>query len=327
MYGLCDKDRQSLVEQRFPQGLIVFFMGMCYNNIKYAQRIEKMIIWLVTGLWVLLGCAEAAHLITLITNKSLQTYTALCGIFVLAGLLAYIGIFVFWYRRNKDGLRDQRKFQASPYMVVFAILAGMTIFHFWKGYVPDLQDAVYEITIGNVHTNSIMSVHPFMGNEAEASMPMRMQILGLSSLYSALITVSQQSTYIIMCKVVPVIVWCFSILLFGLFAEKLFSENVHKRWLFLSLIAFLYIVTSGSEGLAGERLFYAGFSGETIRGVLLMPYTLYVCWQKKWLLAVLAVLAEVCLVWTTYGIGYCLLITVCMFLVHLLMDRRNRHAA
>ena len=212
-------------------------------------------------------------------------------------------------------------------MILFAVLAGGTIVHFTKGYVPDIQDAVYEITLGNVSSGSIMSIHPFTGQVGQAAMPMRMQILGLSSLYSAFITISQQSPYMIMCKVVPMAVWALSIWLYWAFARILFPEDVHKRWLFVSVVVLVYMATSGGDGLVGQRLFYAGFSAETIRGALLIPYTLYVCWQKKWLLAVLAVLTEACLVWTTYGVGYCLVIAVCMYMVHLWLDRRCQHAA
>ena len=286
-----------------------------------------MIIWLITGLWVLLGCAEMAHLITIITNRSLQTYTTLCSVLVLAGLFAYIGIFVYWYHGHKKSIAYSGKVTISPAMLVFALLAGMTIYRLFGDYVPDLQDAVYEIVIGNLESGSIMTAHPFLGIDAEAGVPMRLQILGLSSLYSALITFSQQSQYMIMCKMVPLGVWVLSILIYWAFAEELFSGNHHKKWLFVSMVACLYLATSGSEGMAGYRLFFAGFSGETIRAVLLMPYTLYVCWRKKWSLAVIAVLAEVCLVWTTYGLGYCFIIAVCMFGVHLLMDRRAKHAA
>ncbi|MBO5347765.1 MAG: hypothetical protein J6A45_06500 [Lachnospiraceae bacterium] len=294
-----------------------------------------MIIWLITGLWILLGCAEAAHLITIMTNRSLQTYTVLFSVFVLAGLLAYTGLCIWFYRKNMagtgTGVAAARAsgvvtIQRSPYMVCFVILAGVTVYHFMNGYVPDLQDAVYEITLGNVASGSIMTVHPFLGSVTEASMPMRMQILSLSSLYSALITISQQSPYIIMCKVVPLVIWGLSILLYYAFAKDLFPENVHKRWIFISMVALVYLATSGSTGLAGQRLFYAGFSGESIRAVLLMPYTVYVSWQKKWHLAVLAVLAEACLVWTTFGVGYCFLIAACMFMAHLWADRRGAHA-
>ena len=286
-----------------------------------------MVIWLISGLWILLGCAQAAHLITLITDRSLQTYMNLCSVFCVAGVLIIGAICAVWCRKRQGVPCCRRRFQFSPYMAVFALIGIFTICHFVKGYVPDLEDAVYELVLGNVRSGSIMTVHPFLGKDTGAYMPIRMQIPGLSSLYSALITISQQSPYMILCKVIPLAVWSAGILVYYAFAEKLFQENIHKRWAFLSFVAGMLLLTGGSEGLEGFRLLYAGFSGETIRNVVLIPYTIYVCWQRKWMAALLGVAAEVCLVWTTYGVGYAAWIVVCMFLLHLCLDRRNRHAA
>ncbi len=285
-----------------------------------------MAIWLVTGLWVILGCAEAAHLITLITDRSLQTYTQLCGIFVAAGMLVYVGILCWMHRKWPKPERINLERKVLWQGVLFAALTVLTLVHFLQGYVPDLQDAVYDITIGNVESGRIMEVHPFLGQAGGSGMPLRMKILGLSSLYSSLITISQQSIYMIMCKMVPIVIWCCTMLVYQAFGEKLFPHNREKRWLFLSMIALFLLITSKSTGLAGYRVFFAGFSGETIRGVLLMPYALYVSWQRKWLLAVLSIVVEACLVWTTWGIGYCTVIVVCMLLVHLWADRRCKHA-
>lgn len=285
-----------------------------------------MIIWLLTGLWVLLGCAEAAHLITILTDRSLQTYILLWGVLSLAGLFVCSAVMLILWRKYKTECGIGKNLH-SPWMILFGILFVITLCRIWGGYVPDLQDAVYDIVIGNLETGSVMTVHPFLGTVTEASVPMRFQILGLSSLYTALITISQQSQYMIMCKIVPLCLWCFSMLLYWAFSRELFGENQHKRWLFVSLIAFLYLITDGREGLVGYRLFFAGFSGESIRAVLLIPYTFLVCWKRNWMFALIAVLAEACLVWTTYGVGYCFCILVCMFAVHFLSDRRAKHAA
>ena len=94
----------------------------------------------------------------------------------------------------------------------------------------------------------------------------------------------------IMCKIVPLCLWGASMLLHWAFSEELFKKNIHKKWIFMSLVAFLYLITDGREGLVGYRLFYAGFSGESIRGLLLIPYTFLVCWKRKWLLAAVAIL-------------------------------------
>lgn len=290
-----------------------------------------MIIWLITGFLVLTGCAEAAHLITIFTDKSLQTYTRLCLVFVLAGFLVYIFLLFLGDRTGKlkIGTKEASGIQKgwNRGIIVFLICTGVTVYHFWSGYVPEFQDAVYELVLGNLKAERIMTLHPFLGTDTEAVMPLRMRILGLSSFYSALITISQQSAYTIMCKVVPLVIWGLSILLYWEFSKELFPGNMGKRWTFISMIAVMYLITSGGTGLVGNRLFYSGFSGETIRAALLMPYTVYVSWCKKWYLALLAVLAEACLVWTTFGIGYCFLIAVGMFLVHCFLNRRRKDAA
>jgi hypothetical protein len=290
---------------------------------------EIMSIWLITGFLILTGCAEAAHLITIMTNKSLQTYTLLCMVFAVAGLLVYAG-FLYWGVR-KGKVRFRRSVTSSRKwnwgMLTFLAVFLLTAYHFCSGYVPQFEDATYEIVLGNLKSGGIMTVHPFLGTETEAAMPIRMRILGLSSIYSALITISQQSPFTIMCKMVPFTIWALSMLVYWAFSKELFSDSAEKRWIFISMVALVYLATSGGDGMVGYRLFYSGFSGETIRAAVLVPYTVYVSWQKRWFLAGIAVLAEICLVWTTFGVGYCLLIAVSMFLVHWFLDRRGRHAA
>lgn len=285
-----------------------------------------MIIWFLTSLLVLLGFAQAAHLAVLLSDRSLQTYAVYCGVSIIAGLFLCVGLGIILYK-TKHKRKQSVSWKFSPYMFVFGVLCVVTLLQFQRGCVPDLKDAVYEIAIGNLQSGYIMTVHPFTGSSTQAAMPLRMQILGLSSLYSGLAYVSGISLYTLLCKLVPAFVWCCSLLLYYVYAQKLFAKNIHKRWIFMSLIAFFYLITAQSEGLAGYQLFHAGFSAETIRSVFLMPYTLLVSWQKKWLLAFLAVIIEACLVWTTYGAGYCLCIVVCMFLVHKISDRRTCHAA
>lgn len=292
---------------------------------------EVMSIWLITGFLILIGCAEAAHLITILTNKSLQTYTFLCVAFVAVGLIAYV-IMLFWgyqkgkiiFKKSEESIKKQK---GNIGMLAFFILTAVTVYRLWSGYVPVFRDAIYEMVVGNLKAQGIMMLHPFLGVETVAEMPIRMRILGLSSLYTALITISQQSPYTIMCKVVPFVVWGLSILVYWAFANDLFPDHAEKRWLFISMVALVYLATSGGNGLAGYHLFYSGFSGETIRAAVLIPYTLYVSWQRRWFFAIIAILAEACLVWTTFGVGYCLLIAVGMFLVHWIMDRRGRDAA
>ncbi len=295
-----------------------------------------MIIWLITGLWIALSCAQLAHIITLFTDGSLQTYTQLSCVLVLVGIFAYIGVLCMakkkqWIASAKNSRVSFATMQEYAkenilYIVVFAILTAVTIAQFSVNYVPELTDGTYDIVLSNLQSGNIHEVHPYTGGIVRNAMPLRRQIIGLPSFYSALITVFGASAYTVLCKIVPICLWCFSMLLYWVFATSLF-EKERDRWLFVIVVALFYLVSNGGVGLVGAQLFRSGFTGEAIRGALLMPYALYVSWQKKWLLAVIAILVEVSIVWTTFGIGYCFLIVVCMFLVHLFLKWRAKHAA
>lgn len=295
-----------------------------------------MIIWLITGLWIALSCAWMAHMITLFTDGTLQTYTQLGGMFVLVGLFAYIAILFLARKKLFATSKQSEKVSIKVttayikdnaiYMLLFGVLASVSIAHFCSNYVPALSDATYELVLGNLQSGNIHSVHPFTGGISDAVMPLRRQAIGLASFYSAIISMVPASAYVVLCKIVPICLWCFSMLLYWAFGAKLFEKH-RDRWFFMCVIAFFYLVSKGGAGMPAGQLFFAGFSGEAIRAVLLLPYALYVSWQKKWLLAILAILVEVGIAWTTFGVGYSALIVACMILVHLFMKWRGKHAA
>lgn len=295
-----------------------------------------MIIWLITGLWIALGSAWLAHMITLFTDGTLQTYTQIACVFVLVGIFAYIGILCI--ARKKQCIISTREHKISVvvvkeyveenllYIIVFAVLMMISIAHFCVNYVPELTDGTYDIVLGNLQSGNIHKVHPFTGAISERVMPLRRQMIGLPSFYSALISMLGVSTYTILCKVVPISLWCLSMLMYWAFGAKLF-ERERDRWLFIIAVSLFYLVSKGGVGMPAQHLFVSGFTGEAIRSTLLIPYALYVSWQKKWLLAILAILVEACIVWTTFGAGYCLFLVVCMFFVHLFMKWRGKYAA
>lgn len=293
-------------------------------------------IWLITGLWVALSCAQLAHMITLFTNGTLQTYTQLSCVLVLVGIFAYIGILLIARKKKWIVSESTPKCFASVakeyvkdnllYITAFAVLAFISIAHFCVNYVPELADGTYDIVLGNLQSGNIHAVHPYTGETVQYAMPLRRQIIGLPSLYSALIMILPASTYVVLCKIVPISLWCFSMLMYWMFGAKLF-EKERDRWLFIIAVALFYLVSKGGAGMPAAQLFGSGFTGEAIRSNLLMPYALYVSWHKKWLLAILAILVEMSVVWTTFGVGYCLLIVVCMFFVHLFLKWRGKYAA
>lgn len=84
-------------------------------------------------------------------------------------------------------------------------------------------------------------------------------------------------------------------------------------------------------GMDGFDIFYGGFRGVTIRAVVLLPYLIACLMERKYFGVILCVLAEACMVWTLYGAGVCLLVTLGWIVLHkllsLLPGRRKKEAA
>ena len=69
----------------------------------------------------------------------------------------------------------------------------------------------------------------------------------------------------------------------------------------------------------------------TIRAVVLLPYLIVCLMERKYFGVILCVLVEACIVWTLYGAGVCLLVTLGCVVLHkllsLLSGRQKKEAA
>jgi len=99
-------------------------------------------------------------------------------------------------------------------------------------------------------------------------------------------------------------------LAYGRLGAVLFEHNREKCNIFLIIVGILFCAGTYMPGVDGFDIFYGGFRGVTIRAAVLLPYLFSCLLERKYLGAVLCILAEVCMVWTLYGAGVCLLVTV-----------------
>jgi hypothetical protein len=90
------------------------------------------------------------------------------------------------------------------------------------------------------------------------------------------------------------------------------------------LVSVLFWCGGYMDSMDGFLLMYCGYSGVAIRNAVLIPFVVGMCLQKKWKPAVLAILAEACIVWTLYGLGACFFVTAGLLLVSLWMGKRAR---
>ena len=84
---------------------------------------------------------------------------------------------------------------------------------------------------------------------------------------------------------------------------------------------------SGNQGIAATLpvVVYADETAadeeHTIRALVLLPYLLSCLMDRRYMGVILCILAEACMVWTLYGAGVCLLVTVAWLILGALVSQ------
>ncbi len=289
-------------------------------------------ILLISGLIITWGFVQGAYLYALLTGGGLAVYEKLLIPALIAGVVLAIALCILYSRLysrlhgQSTAVRQAEKFlfrEGVPYLFILAVAGAVTLAHFAGSYVVDLSDAVYEMAVNTAQSGVLAGQHPFTG-EFTGSIPMRLKILGLYALYAAIMDKTGLSAYTLMGQIVPALVWLTHMGIMVSLGRTLLRGRERYLWLFVSLAAVIDLATAHIEGMIGYRLFYEGFSGETIRAAVLLPFCVLCCCRRRWLPALLCAAAEATLVWTTYGLGYCILVVAVFFAVTVWLNRRER---
>ena len=122
-------------------------------------------------------------------------------------------------------------------------------------------------------------------------------------------------------RLIPCITLLLSYVAYGSLGKALFPENSVKRRTFLLIVGILFSTGAYMPGVDGFDVFYGGFRGVTIRAAVLLPYLLSCLMDRKYTGVILCILAEACIVWTLYGAGVCLLVTVAWLILGTLVSQ------
>ena len=112
-------------------------------------------------------------------------------------------------------------------------------------------------------------------------------------------------------RIIPVLILCMTYMSYCLLGTALFgreAQNRKKTMWFLVFVGVIFWLCEGTVYLEGYGVLHAGWLGTTIRSCVLIPLCLYGALERKWLICVLCILAEACIVWTLWGFGICALI-------------------
>lgn len=283
---------------------------------------------------VVIGMAEAAHLTALFLGLSFSV----CSI-IIAGLLA-LGILrkavMVCLHREREGKSlvqaDTSLGQLWKYYPGWLILIGVMIilqmvWYYWIQAPYFNNDLTGEIVQTMLATDSIYEINPLTGQAFSTGMPMRLKILVLPTLLASVCSWTGISAMTICYSMVPCVVLLLSYTVYLGWAEYLFPKEEKKRILFLLFVVLIYQFGAYGRPMGSYSLFFGGFQGEAFRTGIILPYALLCCLRGRWKGVLLCLLAEVCIVWTFYGLGYTAVTAVVYGGVRLVSIRISRRTA
>ena len=304
----------------------------------YGKKQESTFLFadsLLLGMIAVLGMAEAAHLCVMAAKLSFSTGVKIFGgLAAVLFLTAFILILVRYFRVGRGrGLRQagQGKFPGKLsekftfLSVLFVLLVlSQAVYIAAGGAVYTGGDMTVETVESFLYTDGIYQVNPLTGGAYREGIPLRLEILCLPLLYGALSRMSGLAPRMVVWTLVPVVTLFLCYSAFFCLARCLFPADSKKREGFLVTVALILWVGGYHYVMDGFGVLYSGFRGTAIRNAVLMPYLLSLCLRRRWLAVFLCIAAEVCIVWTFYGAGACLLTSAAMAICSLVERRLNK---
>lgn len=268
-----------------------------------------------------IGAAEAAHLFGVFFHRTLSECTVIFGLLALAAAAALF----FWtaVRHRRASLqsgsgKDRTSLSRNETILLFlfAVLVISQIFFIAAGKSIYTQgDMTMETAQSFLKTDAVYGANPLTGRVYERGLPTRIEILCLPTLYAMLSRIFHIRPDVLTRQVIPVITLLGCYGAYICLARGLFPENRKKRICFLAAAAFVIWIGNGSYGMDGFGLLSSGWRGMTIRNGILIPYAVSLCLREKYIYLPLCLLAEICIVWTLYGMGACLPVILGMMLI------------
>ena len=288
---------------------------------------------LVEGFLVLIGIAEAVHLSAMVLKLPFSLCAYALAVLVLAA--SVLGAVVRFVKRRKTVTIEEKKEVGflrllKVYPVLFCSIAVLMIlqivWNYWMHVPYLLSDITGETVQAFLVSDGVYTVNPLTGEAFTAGMPARLKILCLPTLYSTVCKLTGIPVSVFVYSIVPSFVLILTYLVYSRWALYLFPKEGKKQAFFMLFVVLLFQFGCYTAAMDGYALFFAGYTGAGIRAGIILPYALLCCLQGRWQRVVLCALAEVCVVWTLYGLGYTVVIVMVFLLLKSiikLLERRG----
>lgn len=276
------------------------------------------------------GIAEALHLAGLFKHVPLSTLAGIAlPAWLAAAVLFTVKDMLDKKKKKKQGTEtesgDPAGFRKFPYRtLLFCLIVVLQAVWFLMLQTPEISGDITGETVQTFLTeNAVYTVNPMTGSAFTQGMPARLKILGLPAFYALICRLTGYPAVYTVYRIMPLVTFLLAYVVYGLWARFLFPKDYKKQITFLLVIALLFQFGCYGTVSDGARLFAAGWRGETIRALILLPYALLCLMKKRKKGVLLCILAEACMVWTLYGAGLVLLMTVIVEVIRYVDNRRH----
>lgn len=206
--------------------------------------------------------------------------------------------------------RESRIFGALTVAVL--LLCGLRIL---TG-TPDLTgDFTLETVNTTLATDRIYAYNSLTGQVIEAGMPIRQQILTMPFFLAFLSHVFRVDAAVLLYQIIPCYVLALAVLVYSRWGAILFPKQTGRQFGFLFVIGILLLAGDYARLAPAALILHQGFTGNALCAGVIIPFAICQCMRKKWLPAILCAGAELFLIWTTYGLGYCVWVVLLFVLV------------
>ena len=304
---------------------IPILLGLGIMTIAYGRN-EKVSIGfadcVVCGFLGNIGVLQITHVIGLLGKLSLDMTGVIFFVLLLAGAVLMSAISLIGVIRNKYQYSNRIPHDVVPNslpLIVLGMFFVQSIFIFCRNPIIVVGDITLETVQSFLANDGIYRVMPLTGAQSEVGIPLRHTILCLPTLYAILADKLGLDAELVVCHVVPVVVLGVSYLAYFRLSESLFEKKrLKERYYFLLAVSVLFTFSEQAAFLDGYGALHAGYLGTSIRNLILVPYVFSAMLEKRYWKAILCILAEACIVWTFYGCGVCVAISLGMLILDVL---------
>ena len=307
--------------------LVPFCLGMFVRTILDTEG-QNLADYYICGFLTLIVVSGFTQLAAILLNYSFAWYCSTLLVASLAmsvaGIVISVALNRFSIKQLKKNFRDHTKAisrggNVLGLMIIAFIFIGVLTRILLSSSILE-GDFTLETINTCLSTDTIYKYNSLTGEYIENGMPIRQQILTLPVLLGFFIKTFGLNATTFVLKVFPCFVAFLYFLTLHRIGTHIYPDNTEKRLTFTGIFAFMILVGDISLKAPSFLLIYQGFTGYAFLSCVCLPYLFSACLRRKWGIAAVCIACEAFTIWTTYGVGFGVLV-VAFFVIALLLRK------